>query len=76
MNNLTIYRMSTISLATCSLLFLSPRPADAMQVPLPSELTGLIQQVNQLITSINSGDFLKAQMDKLLGQYLPHWSLD
>jgi hypothetical protein len=71
MNNLKIYRISAISIATCSLLLLSPRPAAAMQVPLPAELSGLIEQVNQLITSINSGDFLKSQVDKLLGQYLP-----
>jgi tRNA nucleotidyltransferase/poly(A) polymerase len=71
MNKPKIRRISIISLATCSLLLLSPRPADAMQIPLPAELTGLVQQVNQLITSINSGDFLKSQMDKLLGQYLP-----
>ncbi|MBD2179407.1 hypothetical protein H6F42_21040 [Pseudanabaena sp. FACHB-1998] len=71
MNKPKTRRISVISIATCSLLLLSPPPADAVQVPLPSELTGLIQQVNQLITSINSGDFLKAQMDKILGQYLP-----
>ncbi|MBD2316552.1 hypothetical protein [Phormidium tenue] len=70
MNKRKPRQISVISLATCSILLLSPHPADA-QVPLPPELTGLIQQVNQLITSINSGDFLKAQMDKLLGQYLP-----
>ncbi|MEI6332271.1 MAG: hypothetical protein WCP16_23775 [Pseudanabaena sp. ELA645] len=60
-----------LSFVTCSLILTSPRDASALQLPVPTELTGLITQVNQLITSINSGDFLKAQLDKALGQYLP-----
>jgi hypothetical protein len=59
------------SLVTCSLLLTNPRAATAVQLPQPAELSGLIEQVNQLISSINSGDFLKAQLDKVLGQYLP-----
>ena len=69
--NRQTYKAIAISLVTCSLILTSPRDASAIQLPVPAELSGLITQVNQLITSINSGDFLKAQLDKALGQYLP-----
>ena len=69
--NRQTYKAIAISFVTCSLILTSPRDASALQLPVPTELTGLIAQINQLITSINSGDFLKAQLDKALGQYLP-----
>ena len=64
-------KIVALSLVTCSLLIANPLAAKAVPLPLPPELTGLMQQVNQLITAINSGEFLKTQMDKVLGQYLP-----
>lgn len=69
--NRQTYKAIAISFVTCSLILTSPKDASAIQVPIPTELSGLIAQVNQLITSISSGDFLKAQLDKALGQYLP-----
>ena len=69
--NRQTYKVIAISFVTCSLILTSPKDASAIQVPIPTELSGLIAQVNQLITSISSGDFLKAQLDKALGQYLP-----
>ena len=69
--NRQTYKAIAISLVTCSLILTSPRDASALQLPVPAELSGLIAQVNQLITSINSGDYLpqvQAAITQSIGQ--------
>ena len=47
-NTMKINRLTSkaiaISLVTCSLILTSPRDASAVQLPVPTELTGLIAQ--------------------------------